>query len=264
MSRKDYSPEEVELALRAFAVEGGRQKATEKFLRDAKLKIPFGTVRNWAYRTYHERYEHLKLEVETQQRVKLADNYYRIAGESNEVSEDVLHRIRERFLYSDRELAECDRRLADAEDLLGQLNALIDADQRAMAVELEIPDADALIEEILGEPGDVELDRVTVARMNSNYKRRAAIVDEMKTLWQRRADLEVGFKELTGVLRDAGIQGGIASEKLLLLTGQATDRVEHSFPELQRALEAKGIRLAVGQGAPRALPAPVIEVPADG
>lgn len=87
-----------------------------------------------------------------------------------------------------------------------------------------------------------------------------------KELWDRRDRLRLSFKELTNLLHESAVMGGISTEKLQLLTGQPTERVEHNFPELQRALEAKGARLVVGQGAPRALPAPVPidPVPADG
>lgn len=264
MPKRDYSSQEIDLALATFALEGGREKPTEKLLRAANLKVPISTLRSWAYGTHHERYQQILLEVEKQVRARLADNFHRLAAESSELSEDVLRRIRDLFDRKDRELGEVDKKLEDAEDQLGQLNALIDADQRQLAETLEIPDADALIEEILGDPGDVELDKVMVARMNSNYRRREGIVAEMQALWRRREGLEVSFKDLAKVLHESGVMGGIATEKLALLTGQATDRVEHSFPELQRALEAKGIRLAIGQGAPRAqLPAPrVIDLPA--
>lgn len=266
--RNSHSTGEIDLALAAFAVEGGRKQPVEKLLRDAKIKVSYNTLRQWAYDTHKERYQQISLEVEQQVRTRLADDYHRLARRSSELAEDVLDRIRGLFTRKDRELKEVDQRLGDAEGQLRELNALIDADQCQLAEMLEIPDADALIEEILGNPGDVQLDKVMVARMNSNYKRREGIVSEMQGLWRRREGLEVGFKDLAKVLHEAGVMGGIATEKLALLTGQATDRVEHSFPELQRALEAKGIRLAVGQGAPRAqLPAPPVidlPVPADG
>lgn len=266
MAKRDYSSQEINLALAAYALEGGRQKPTEKLLRAAEVKVPFGTLRNWAYDVHADRYQQILLEVEQTVRARLADDYHRLARRSSELAEDVLDRIRALFARKDRELQEVDQRLEDAEDQLRELNALIDADQRQLAEMLEIPDADALIEEILGDPGDVKLDKVMVARMNSNYKRREGIVSEMQGLWRRREGLEVGFKDLAKILHEAGVMGGIATEKLALLTGNATDRVEHSFPELQRALEAKGARLLVGQGAPRALPAPVLDlpVPADG
>lgn len=263
--RRSYSAEEIDLALAAFAVEGGRARPVEKLLRAAKLKVPYSTLHRWAYDTHHERYEQISREVEKQVRARLADNYQRLAQESSELSEDVLARIRELFERKDRELREVNEKLEDNEDQLRELNAAIDAGQRQLAETLEIPDADALIEEILGDPGEVQLDKVLVAQMNSCYKRREGLVAEMQALWKRRDSLEVGFKDLAKVLHESGVMGGIATEKLALLTGNATDRVEHSFPELQRALEAKGARLLVGQGAPRALPAPVLDLPvADG
>lgn len=255
MPRRDYTSEEIDVALSAFALEGGRSKPTEKLLRSAKLKIPLATVRGWAYSTHAERYQQISLEVEQQVRSRLADDYHRLARESTELSEEGLRRIRDLFDRKDRELAEVEEKLRDAEDRMGELNALIDADQRAMAEALQLPDADALIEQILGEPDEGELDKVAVARLNANYRRREQVAAEMERLWRRRDAVEVGFKDLAKVLHETGVMGGIATEKLALLTGNPTERVEHNFPELQRALEAKGIRLVVGQGsAPSKLP----------
>lgn len=264
MAKRDYSSQEIDLALAAFALEGGRQKPTEKLLRSAEIKVPYGTLRSWAYDVHAERYQQILLEVEQTVRARLADDYHRLARRSSELAEDVLDRIRALFTRKDKELAEVDEKLEDAEDQLRELNALIDVDQRQLAETLEIPDADALIEEILGDPGDVELDKVMVARLNSNYKRREGLVAEMQGLWRRREGLEVGFKDLAKILHEAGVMGGIATEKLNLLTGNATDRVEHSFPELQRALAAKGIRLLPGQGQAKPIPVKELTAAADG
>jgi hypothetical protein len=264
VAKRDYSSQEIDLALAAFALEGGRQKPTEKLLRSAEIKVPYGTLRSWAYDVHAERYQQILLEVEQTVRARLADDYHRLARRSSELAEDVLDRIRALFTRKDKELAEVDEKLEDAEDQLRELNALIDVDQRQLAETLEIPDADALIEEILGDPGDVELDKVMVARLNSNYKRREGLVAEMQGLWRRREGLEVGFKDLAKILHEAGVMGGIATEKLNLLTGNATDRVEHSFPELQRALAAKGIRLLPGQGQAKPIPVKELTAAADG
>ena len=237
MAKRDYSSQEIDLALAAFALEGGREKPTLKLLRAADVKVPFGTLRGWAYDTHADRYQQISLEVEQTVRSRMADDFHRLARISTELSEDILRRIKETLERKDREFKEADEKLVDAERRLAEINTLIDLDQREIATAIELPDVDSLIEEI-------------------------------KAAWARRAAAEVTFKELGKLLHESAVMGGVSTEKLQLLTGQATDRVEHSFPELQRALEAKGIRLAVGQGAPRAqLPAApeVIDVtPADG
>lgn len=260
----DLTSKEIDVALAAFALEGGRKKPTEKLLRDAGIKIPYRQLHSWAYDVHAERYQQILLEVEQTVRARLADDYHRLSRRSSELAEDVLDRIRDLFTRKDRELKEVDEKLEDAEDRMRELNAEIDVDQRQLAETLEVPDADALIEEILGDPGDVELDKVMVARLNSNYKRREGIVSEMQGLWRRREGLEVGFKDLAKILHEAGVMGGIATEKLNLLTGNATDRVEHSFPELQRALAAKGIRLLPGQGRAQPIPVKALPVTSDG
>lgn len=265
MSARDLSAEERHIALAAFAIEGGREKPTQKLLRAAKIKVSMGTLRRWAYDTHKELYQQISLEVEKEVRTKMADTYHRLAVESAELSEDALARIKSLLVKRDRELAEVEARLVDCEDELKETTAAIDVAQGRLAAELEIPNVDALLEEVLGEEPE-EADSELVAELTQLYRRRTGLVNESAKLWERRERLETSFKDLTKVLHESGVMGGIATEKLQLLTGQATDRVEHSFPELQRALEAKGIRLVVGQGAPRALPAPVPidSVPADG
>lgn len=264
MPKRDYSSNEIDIALAAFALEGGRSRPVEKLLRAAKLKIPLSTLRGWAYNTHSERYEQISREVEKQVRSRLADDFHRLAVTSTELSEDILRRIRATLERKDAEFRAADEKLVDAERRLEEINTLIDLDQRELATKLELPDVDSLIEEILSNPGDLELEPMAVAKLNGAYKRRESIVTEIKAAWSRREAAEITFKELAKLLHESAVMGGISTEKLALLTGHATDIVEHSFPELQRALEAKGARLVVGQGAPRALPAPVIDLPADG
>ena len=260
--KHDYSSEEIDLALAAFAIEGGRQKPTEKLLRAAKIKVPFGTVRGWAYDVHKERYQGISIEVAKEVRTKMADTYQRLAETSAELSEDALARIKGLLDKRDTELAQTEERLEDCEDELKGLSSAIDFTQGRLAAELEIPNVDALLEEVLGERSE-QADTELVAELAQLYKRRSGLVEESGRLWKRREALEVSFKDLTKVLHESGVMGGISTEKLQLLTGQATGRVAHSFPELQRALEAKGIRLVVGQGggplppkSVKALPAP--------
>lgn len=259
-TKRDYSSEEINLALTVFALEAGRQKPVERLLRKAALKVPYGTIRSWAYDTHKDRYEQIAVEVEKQVRTKMVDQYHRLAQMSSELSEEMLTRIKGLLDQKDSDLKEVKERLEGCEDELKEIHAEIDAAQVRMAEKLELPDADALIEDILGEPGDVELDKELVTQLTVLYKRRDSIVSEMQGLWKREQSLEVSFKDLAKILHESGVMGGIATEKLQLLTGGATERVEHSFPELQRALEAKGIRLTVGQ--PNAGPLPPKKVPA--
>lgn len=257
--RRDYTSQEIDLALAAFALEGGRRKPTEKLLRAAELKVPISTLRNWAYDVHADRYQQISLEVEQQVRVRLADDFHRLARTSTELSDDILRRIRVTLDRKDDEFTKADARLTDAEQRLEDLDALIKLDEREIAAEIELPDVDSLISEILENPGDLELPADKVRKLNGAYKRRGTIVEEIKAAWQRRAAAEVSFKELAKLLHETAVMGGVSTEKLAVLTGQATDRVEHNFPDLQRALEAKGIRLVVGQGAARP---PVIETKA--
>lgn len=264
MARKtDYSSVEVDLALTAFALEAGFKKPTEALLRKAEIKVPYNTVRGWAYESRHERYHEIKAEVEKQVGTRLADDFHHLARLSTELSDDILRRIRETLERKDDEFSIANANLADAERRLEEINVLIDLDQRELASTIELPDVDSLIEEILENPGDLELDAQMVAKLNGAYKRRGTIVEQIKAAWLRREAAEVSFKELAKLLHESAVMGGISTEKLQLLTGQATDRVEHNFPEIQRALEAKGLRIGIGAGPPRELASPsVIDVEA--
>lgn len=262
MAKRDYSTEEIDLALAAFAIEGGREKPTKKLLTAAGIKVPVGTIRNWAYNTYKDRYQQISLEVEKEIGTKRADDFHRLGQISTDLSEDVLNRIRSLLDKRDKELAETEQRLEDCEDELKEIFVAIGVAQARLADSLSIPNVDALIEEVLGERGE-EADEELVAELTQLYRRREGLVNESAKLWDRRERLEVGFRDLTKVLHESAVVGGIAAEKHAMLTGRPTERVEHSFPELQRALESKGIRLVPGQS-PRALPPapPVIDVPA--
>lgn len=247
MGKRDYSSEEIDHALAAFATEAGRRKPTEKLLLTSKIKVPFRTVEKWAYEVHKERYQGISIEIQKEVRTKMADTYHRLVRISTELSEDSLDRLKGLLVKRDTELAQVEGRLEGAEDELKGLVTAIDVAQGCLAADLEIPNVDALLEEVLGdrpEHADAEL----VADLTQLHKRRSKLVSESERLWKRREALEFSFKDLTKVLHESGVMGGIATEKLQLLTGQATERVDHSFPELQRALEAKGIRLIVGQG----------------
>lgn len=156
------------------------------------------------------------------------ERYERIAGE---VEKQLRERLRDQWHSLLRMSGEL------SEDILNRIN------EELTARDSELLETEVAIER-LGEIGDDDKDTL---RMR-------------KELWERRDRLRIDFKDLTKLLHESGVMGGIATEKLQLLTGQPTQLVEHSFPELQRALEAKGIRLLVGQG--NAAPLPPKPVPA--
>lgn len=160
---RQYSVEEIDLGLTAFALEGGRGKQVEAVLAEAGIDIPLATIRNWAYKVHKERYEQISIEVEKQVRTRLKDQYHRLAKISAKLSEDLLERI----------------------------------------------------QGILDDPA-----------------------------------AEVELRDLAKLLHEAGWAGGVATDKLQILTGRPTQIVEHDFTELQRALEQKGVRLQVGAGQP--------------
>lgn len=152
------------------------------------------------------------------------ERYERIA---TEVEKRVREQLRDQYHRLARTSAEL------SEDVLGRINDELTArDSELLEVEVAI--------EHLGEIADDDKDTL---RMR-------------KELWERRDRLRVDFKDLAKLLHESGVMGGIATEKLQLLTGQATERVEHSFPEIKKALEAKGVRLQLGQGPPPPLPPP--------
>lgn len=219
MARKrDYSFEEIDLALTAFAFEGGRERATERLLLEAGLgHIPQATVRTWAYQTHPERYARIAGEIEKQVRARLADTALRLAATSAELSEDILRRIREELTRRDDERTALSQRLADVE---ARLTVLRHDDT----------------EEAEEEKKRLENDR--------------------KSLCSQLDALKVNLKELAKLLHEAAVQGGVATDKHAILTGRPTQIVEHDFSEIRAALERKGVRLQVGQGQPSSSPEP--------
>lgn len=227
MAKRDYSFEEIDLALTAWALEGGRMQATERLLLEAGLDIPWQTVRSWVHRVHHERYERIATEVETQIRQRLADNYHRLSVMSAELSEDVLRRIKAEFDRRDAELERVTQRLAEVE-------ARIDV-----------------------------LSRDDTDEADDERKRLEA---ERKQLWTIEAACRANLKELAKVLHESAVMGGVSTEKHAMLTGRPTQIVEHDFPEIRAALERKGVRLQVGQGQPSPGPgqgATATEVPVE-
>ncbi len=214
--KRDYSAEEIDLALTAFALEGGRLRPTERLLLAAGLDIPHATVRGWAYRTHHERYERINLEVEKQVRARLADNYHRLSVMSAELSEDILFRI-------NTELERRDDALTAARQRVAEVESRIDVLSRDQTDEAE-----------------------------DEIKR---LVNERKALWAQETSLQANLKELAKLLHESAVMGGVSTDKLAALTGRPTKIVQHDFSEIRAALEAKGVRLQVGQGEPSRTPA---------
>lgn len=223
MGKRDYSFEEIDLALTAFAFEGGREKSTERLLMEAGLgDIPFDTIRGWAYRTHDERYLRIASEVEKQVRARLADNFHRLAVQSAELSEDVLRRIRAELDRRDEDLLRVTQRIAEVE---ARINVL----QHDQTEEAE-----------------------------DETKR---LVDERKTLWKTLESLQVNLKEHAKLLHESAVMGGVATEKHAMLTGRPTSIVEHDFSEVRQALESKGVRLVIGHGQSSPPPAPATPLP---
>lgn len=223
MAKRDYSFEEIDLALTAFAFEGGREKPTERLLLEAGLgHIPFPTLRSWAYQTHPERYARIAGEIEKQVRARLADTALRLAATSAELSEDILARIKAELDRRDEEKIIISQRLADVE---------------ARLTVLRHDDTEEAEEE----------------------KKR--LDDDRKSLCSQLDALKVNLKELAKLLHEAAVQGGVATDKHAILTGRPTQIVEHDFSEIRAALERKGVRLQVGQGQPSSSPEPAAATP---
>lgn len=156
------------------------------------------------------------------------ERYERIA---TEVEKQVREQLRDQYHRLARTSAEL------SEDVLDRINdELTSRDAELLEVEVAI--------EQLPEIGADDKESLTLR----------------KELWERRDRLRLDLKDLAKLLHESGVMGGIATEKLQLLTGQPTQLVEHSFPEIRAALERKGVRLQVGQGqSPAPLPPKRVE-----
>lgn len=145
----------------------------------------------------------------------------RYAQISLEVEEQVRTKLKDDY----HRLAKMSTKLS--EDAL----ARISADLTARDAELEAVDA-AL--ERLGEIADDDKETLKLRR----------------DLWELRDRLRVDLKDLAKLLHESGVVGGVATDKLQVLTGRPTQIVEHDFTEINRALEGKGVRLVLGEGQP--------------
>lgn len=93
MSRVDYSPEQVTMALMSLVANGGDVKATAEELIDDEFQVPVTTLRTWKDRTHAERYRELELkygeELERMTIEKLRRNADRAAQIEAELLEEI-------------------------------------------------------------------------------------------------------------------------------------------------------------------------------
>lgn len=103
----------------------------------------------------------------------------------------------------------------------------------------------------------VEVEEQMRTRLKDQYHRLATIsadlseqlLDRIKAILDD-PDSKVELRDLAKLLHEAGWAGGVATDKLQILSGRPTQIVEHDFTQIERALAEKGVRLTLGQGRP--------------
>lgn len=90
MSKQRYSDKEIEVGLATYALVSGMREKGEAVLTEEGLTIPWETVRNWARRTHHERYEKIRVDLEDAVHTQLADDHAALAKTAMKLEDETL------------------------------------------------------------------------------------------------------------------------------------------------------------------------------
>lgn len=88
-----FPQEEVNEALAAFALEAGKESLVVPLLEEAGIKVPFPTIRSWAYGSRKETYQRIKSEVDKSLRTEMGDRYVSLAKTSTTLVAKVLDEL---------------------------------------------------------------------------------------------------------------------------------------------------------------------------
>lgn len=95
--KKDYSDQEIDAGLMAFAICSGRPKrAAAVVLSETGWRIPEETIRSWAYRTYPDRYARIRLEVAPKLQTQMADTHQALAETAARMEAETVDKLQAR------------------------------------------------------------------------------------------------------------------------------------------------------------------------
>jgi hypothetical protein len=93
--RKNYTDQEVDAGLTAFAICSGRhERAAELLKRETGFEVPAETIRGWARRTHPERYQRIREEVAPKLQRQMADTHQALADMAAEMETEAVERLR--------------------------------------------------------------------------------------------------------------------------------------------------------------------------
>jgi hypothetical protein len=108
-NRKDYTDQEIDMGLTAYAITSGKQKRAAELVKEqAGLDIPHETIRSWAQRTHPDRYERIRTEVAPKLQQQMADTHQALAHTAAELEARAVEKLETRLKtgeVEDRDLA---------------------------------------------------------------------------------------------------------------------------------------------------------------
>jgi hypothetical protein len=93
--RKDYTDQEVDAGLTAYAICSGRhERAAALLKKETGFEVPPETIRGWARRTHPDRYERIREEVAPKLQRQMADTHQGLADMAAEMETEAVERLR--------------------------------------------------------------------------------------------------------------------------------------------------------------------------
>jgi len=107
--RKDYTDQEIDAGLTAFAICSGHRKKAAELVKTQGFEIPAETIREWANRTHPDRYDRIRTKIAPKLQQQMADTHQALAGTAAELEARVVEKLETRLETGDVE----DRDLAN-------------------------------------------------------------------------------------------------------------------------------------------------------
>jgi|GEM_PF-4573562 len=102
--RKDYTDQEVDAGLTAYAICSGRhERAAALLKKETGFEVPAETIRGWARRTHPDRYERIREEVAPKLQRQMADTHQALADMAATMEAEAVEKLQRRIQQGDVE-----------------------------------------------------------------------------------------------------------------------------------------------------------------
>jgi hypothetical protein len=96
--RKDYSDQEIDAGLTAYAICSGKPKRAAALLKEqTDFDVPYETIRSWAQRTHADRYERIRTQVAPKLQVQMADTHQALAQGAARIEAEAAEKLQKRL-----------------------------------------------------------------------------------------------------------------------------------------------------------------------